>query len=104
MPTEHSHWLRGYLRNARLTVRLNSARQGTYYGLVDRDITMQLRKGINTVTFIYQPTSTNSAAQLQIVESEHHPPIAPLATFLSPPPSNDGKLQPLTQTFRFIAN
>ena len=104
MPTQHSHWLRGHLRNAHLTVLLNSTRAGIYRGLVDKDITMRLRKGLNSVTFIYQPIAANSSAQMEVVESEHNPPIAPLVIFQSPPSSTDGKFQPLTQTFRFIAD
>ena len=104
MPTLHSHWLKGHLHGAHVTVLLNSARQGTFYGPVDRDITMRLRKGLNSITFIYQPDDANASGQIQVLEGEHDAPIAPLAIFQSPPAANDDKLQPLTQTFRFIAN
>lgn len=104
MPTQHSHWLRGHLRSAHVTVLLNSARQGVYYGTVDTDITMRLRKGVNTVTFVYQPGGASSSAQMEIVESEHHPPIPPLVTFQSLPTPENGKLTPTTQTFSFVAN
>ena len=104
MPTEHSHWLRGRLRGAQVTVLLNGMRQGQYYGLVDRDITMSLRQGINSVTFVYQPIGHSSSAEMEVLESEHHPPIPPLVTFQSPPAAEDGKLTPVTQTFTFAAN
>ncbi len=104
MPTQHSHWLRGYVRNAHLTVFLNSMRLGTFYGPLDRDITMRLRKGSNSVTFIYQPGAANSATLLEIVEGEHDPPIAPLVSFQPAPAAGDGQGKPLTKIFRFIAN
>lgn len=104
MPTAHSHWLRGHLRSAHVTVLLNGAREGLYYGVVDRDITMKLRAGINAVTFVYQPTNATSSAEMEVLESEHHPPIPPLVTFQSPPAPEDGKLTPVTQTFTFMAN
>ena len=105
MPTDHSHWLRGRLRDAHVAVRLNGIRQGSYFSLVDQDITMQLRKGVNSVTFTYQPDSPTASAQMEVVESEHDPPIPPLVTFLSPPPPPEGKpAPPLTRTFTFVAN
>lgn len=85
MPTEHSHWLRGRVLNARLTVLLNGVREGDYAGFVDKDITMKLRHGINTVSFLYTPRQTDSSAQMDLLESEHDPPIAPLASFQSLP-------------------
>jgi len=108
MPTQHSHWLRGRARGAEVTVLLNGVRQGSYRGVVDRDITMKLRSGLNFVTFNYQPKDANSSAQMEIVESEHSPPIAPLATFRSPPAplSATRTTQPLPlvkQTYSFIA-
>lgn len=108
MPTQHSHWLRGRTRGAELTVLLNGVRQGSYQGVVDRDITMKLRSGLNFVTFNYQPKDANSYAQMEIVESEHSPPIAPLATFRSPPApfSATRTTQPMPQvmkTYSFIA-
>ena len=103
MPTDHSHWLRGRIRNAHVTVRLNGIRQGAYSSLVDQDVTMRLRKGINSVTFTYQPDSPAASAQMEVVESEHTPPIPPLVTFVSPPAPEGGKLAPVTQTFSFVA-
>lgn len=108
MPTEHSHWLRGRVQNARLTVLLNGIREGDYDGLVDRDITMKLRRGINTVSFVYTPQSARSSAQMDLLESEHHPPVAPLASFQSLP-QTDGetaelRLKPATQRFTFFAH
>lgn len=111
MPTAHSHWLRGRLRDARVTVLLNGVRHGSFSGVLDQDITMKLRRGVNTVTFIYQPNAAGSAADLEIVESEHHPPIAPLVTFHSesgPAASEDtsggNALKPVTKTLPFVAN
>ena len=105
MPTQHSHWLRGQVQDAAVIVLLNGVRQGSYRGVVDRDITMKLRPGLNFVTFDYQPKSANSSAQMEIVESEHMPPIAPLATFRSRPPVYDPvqSLPPVKQTYSFIA-
>ncbi len=111
MPTAHSHWLRGRLRDARVTVLLNGVRHGSFSGILDQDITMKLRQGVNTVTFIYQPDTAGAAADLEIVESEHHPPIAPLVTFHSESilgingdtPGRDAP-QPVTKTFPFVAN
>lgn len=104
MPTAHSHWLRGRMRDAQVTVSLNGVRQGAYFTVVDQDITMRLRKGVNTVTFVYQPHSSSSSAQMEVVESEHHPPIAPLVTFqpVRPAPGNDTPA-PQTRTYTFIA-
>ena len=66
---------------------------------------MKLRPGLNFVTFDYQPKSVNSSAQMEIVESEHTPPIAPLATFHSLPPVSDPdqSLLPVKQTYSFVA-
>ena len=104
MPTEHSHWLRGRIRGARLTVLLNGIRQGEYSGVVDQDITMKLRAGVNSVTFLYAPRQANSSAQMDLLESEHDPPIPPLVTFQSVPVS-DGTtdFKPTTQSFTFVA-
>ncbi len=108
MPTEHSHWLRGRVQNARLTVLLNGIREGDYDGLIDRDITMKLRRGINTVSFVYTPQDGNSSAQMDLLESEHHPPIAPLASFQSLPPAEGAaegiEIKPTTQRFTFFAH
>jgi len=111
MPTAHSHWLRGRLRDARVTVLLNGVRHGSFSGVLDQDITMKLRRGVNTVTFIYQPSAAGSAADLEVVESEHHPPIAPLVTFhstsvraeIGDTPGGDA-WKPVTKTFPFVAN
>ncbi len=106
MPTEHSHWLRGRVQNARLTVSLNGIREGDYDGLVDRDITMKLRRGINTVSFLYTPQGADSSAQIDLLESEHHPPIAPLASFHQPEPDASAETgwKPTTQRFTFFAH
>jgi len=105
MPTAHSHWLRGRLRDARVTVLLNGLQQGSYSGAVDRDITMKLRRGANTVTFVYQPTTPGAAADLEVVESEHHPAIAPLVTFHggSGMAQSGDEPKAVTQTFPFVA-
>jgi len=111
MPTAHSHWLRGRLRDAHVMVLLNGVRYRSFSGVLDQDITMQLRQGANTVTFVYQPNATGAAADLEIVESEHHPAIAPLVTFRSaavptgsrPAPGED-VWRPVTKTFPFVAN
>ncbi len=103
MPTNHSHWVRGRVRDAHVTVLLNGIRLGSYHSLVDQDVTMRLRKGVNSVTFIYLPDTPAATAQMEVVESEHTPPIPPLTTFLSPPTPADGKLAPVTQTFSFVA-
>lgn len=108
MPTEHSHWLRGRVQNARLSVLLNGIREGDYDGLVDRDITMKLRRGINTVVFVYTPQNASSSAQMDLLESEHHPPIAPLASFQSQPQMEgavgETGFKPTTQRFTFFAH
>ncbi len=98
MPTQHSHWLRGRLHAARMTVLLNGVRQPALPSVIDQDITMRLRAGVNTVTFDYQPQGTESSATIEVVEGEHTPEIAPLVTFRpasAPVPS--------TQTFTFVA-
>jgi len=108
MPTAHSHWLRGRLRDAQVTVLLNGIQQGEYSGRIDKDITMKLRRGANTVTFVYQPTAPGAAADLELVESEHHPAIAPLVTFheganAGPGAGGADAAKPVTQTFPFVA-
>ncbi len=110
-PTAHSHWLQGRLRDARVTVLLNGVRYRSFSGVVQGDdITMRLRAGANTVTFLYQPQGPSSAADMEVIESEHHPPIAPLVTFHSAPaPAAGGAAgrsdsTPAPQTFHFMAN
>ncbi len=106
MPTEHSHWLQGVIQNARMQVSLNGIRLGDFSGFVDRDITMYLRTGINTIAFTYQPNSPQSSATLYVMESEHTPPIPPLVTFASVPVSAltaTGTPKPQTQMFTFTA-
>jgi len=105
MPTAHSHWLRGRLRDARVTVLLNGIQHGSYSGRIDQDITMKLRRGANTVTFVYQPTAPGAGADLELVESEHHPDIAPLVTFHEGANAGAGRggSEPVTQTFPFVA-
>ena len=58
------------------------------------------------MTFLYQPNATGSAADLEIVEGEHHPPIAPLVTFHSAPGSlvSGDAPAPVTKTYPFVAN
>ena len=102
MPTEHSHWLRGRVQGAKLTVRLNGIREGDYLGYVDKDITMKLRAGINTVSFEYAPRGASASVKMDLLESEHHPPIAPLASFQSALPMGEDA-KPATQTFTFFA-
>lgn len=110
MPTQHSHWLRGGIFNARVKVRVNGLFLGEYGAPVDKDITMRLRAGVNTVTFAYKPLSPTASARLDVLESEHDPPIPPLASFRSPMPDEgaapapaSGSPQVLTQTFSFMA-
>ena len=106
MPTVHSHWLRGRLRGGRVTVLLNGVRHGSFSGVLDQDITMKLREGANTVTFVFQPQGPGSAADLEIVEGEHHPPIAPLVTFHGGAGGDavtGDAMKPVTQTFPFQA-
>ena len=106
MPTDHSHWLRGQVRGGQVQVSLNGIRLGDFSGLVDRDITMRLRAGINTVAFTFQPGSPQSSATLDVLESEHTPPIPPLVTFDALPASGlaaTGTPKPQTQTFTFTA-
>ena len=106
MPTDHSHWLRGQVQGGHVAVSLNGIRLGDFSGLVDRDITMRLRAGTNTVAFTFQPDSAQSAATLDVLESEHTPPIPPLATFDAAPVSGlaaTGPPKPQTQTFTFTA-
>ena len=105
MPTAHSHWLRGRLRDARVTVLLNGIQHGSYSGRIDQDITMKLRRGANTVTFVYQPTTPSAGADLELVESEHHPDIAPLVTFHEGANAGAGRSgsEPVTRTFPFVA-
>ena len=108
MPTEHSHWLRGRVQDGRLTVLLNGVREGDYTGIVDKDITMKLHRGINTVSFVYTPHQGQSSAQMDLLESEHHPPIAPLASFQSLPQpqgaAGETGFKPTTQRFTFFAH
>ena len=69
---------------------------------------MKLRRGINTVSFVYTPQDANSSAQMDLLESEHHPPIAPLASFQSLPPTEGAAeeigIKPTTQRFAFFAH
>ena len=105
MPTNHSHWLRGRVQGARLTILLNSIPDGEYRGFVDKDITMKLRAGINTVSFVYTPQNPDASARMDLLEGEHHPPIAPLATFQSlPQPRKATKFKETTQRFTFFAH
>jgi len=105
MPTQHSHWLRGSIFNARVQVCVNGLFLGTFTSPQDRDITMKLRGGINTVTLAYTPLTSTASAHLDILESEHDPPIPPLATFRSPlsSPTPRAPLQTTTQTLTFLA-
>jgi len=105
MPTEHSHWLKGSIFNARVIVRVNGLFLGTFTSPQDRDITMKLRGGINTLTLAYTPLASTASAHLDILESEHDPPIPPLATFRSPlsAASPSAPLQTTTQTLTFLA-
>ena len=105
MPTAHSHWLKGGIFNARVMVRVNGLFLGTFTSSQDRDITMKLRGGINMLTLAYTPLTSTASAHLDILESEHDPPIPPLATFRSPlSPSNPrAPLPTTTQTLTFLA-
>lgn len=109
MPTEHSHWLRGRVRDARLTVLLNGVRQGEYAGVVDQDITMKLRRGVNSVSFVFAPRRADASAQMDLVESEHNPPLPPLVRFQSAPsqdaavPESASSQAPAAQSFTFFA-
>ena len=105
MPTAHSHWLRGRLQDSHVMVELNGIRHGRFSGILDQDITMKLQPGVNMVTFHYMPNSSHSSVNLEIVESEHDPPIAPLVTFRSSilSKSDGSAAQPVTKTFMFVA-
>lgn len=110
MPTDHSHWLRGRVQGARLTVRVNGIRQGEYTGVVDQDITMKLRRGVNSVAFVYAPRRADASARMDLLESEHNPPIPPLVTFQSMPMGraaadigNAAAPATTTQSFTFFA-
>ena len=103
MPTAHSHWLHGGVFNAVVDVSLNGLPLGTFRSPVDKDITMSTREGANTITFSYTPTVDTSSAHLDVLESEHHPPIAPLASFRSPPFTTGRPQQPVKQCVTFVA-
>lgn len=109
MPTDHSHWLRGRVRDARLTVLLNGIRQGEYTGVVDQDITMKLHRGVNSVSFVYAPRRADASAQMDLVEGEHKPPLPPLVRFHSAPaqdaaiPEDMSSPAPAAQSFTFFA-
>lgn len=105
MPTLHSHWLVGTIFNARVQVRVNGLFLGTFTSPQDRDITMKLRNGINTLTLAYTPLESTASAHLDVLESEHDPPIPPLATFRSPsfPAGPRAPLPTTTQTLTFLA-
>lgn len=81
MPTAHSHWIRGSIVNASVEIVLNGSHYGTFRTFMDRDITMSLHKGINSITFIYTPQTSGSSTQLSVIEGEHVAPMPPLATF-----------------------
>jgi hypothetical protein len=106
MPTEHSHWLRGRLRSVRVTVLVNGIRRGSFSAALDQDITMDMRPGINSVTFQYAPESLGSTVDLDIIEGEHYPAIAPLVKYHSNllPPMDGSVPPPVSKTFMFIAN
>ncbi len=104
MPTAHSHWLRGHVRDGHVTALLNGIRYQSFAGAVDQDITMRLRSGINTVTFVYQPNAAGSSADMEVLESEHDPPIPPLVTFHAAGAMDIDQQTPVTKTFTFMAH
>lgn len=106
MPTDHSHWLTGQIFNARVNISLNGILLGQYTGVLDKDITMKLHSGVNTVTFKYHPENRSALARLNLLESEHTPPIPPLATFRSPnaSPSLTDQMVDINQTTSFVAH
>jgi hypothetical protein len=111
MPTEHSHWLRGDVSNGSCTVYVNGSEVasivGSVDGHIDKDITMHLHPGSNSATFNFMPSGQNSFAELDILESEHNPPIPPLATFDTeslPNPEASGRARSETQSFVFTAH
>ena len=103
MPTDHSHWLHGDISDAQVMVRLDGRPLGTFEGPVDKDITMRLRRGMNTISFTYTPQGSLATARLQVLESEHDPPIPPLATFRNTVPTEGQMAQTESQSFTFIA-
>ena len=109
MPTQHSHWLKIAQFQSHITVRLNGVWYGEFYGAADRDITMSLQAGQNTITVTYQPQSPGSWMDLKVLESEHDPPIPPLVTFAITPnrtrldSSDRQQRTPTTKMFTFDA-
>jgi hypothetical protein len=110
--TDHSHWLKGSIFNARVTVILDGVKLGDFQSSQDKDITWKLKKGLNTVTFVYTPLVKSASAHLDVLESEHDPPIPPLATFRStaltrlPGATQNNKkadTEPVSRTFAFVA-
>jgi len=108
MPTKHSHWLRGAISGATVSVSVNHVKVGDFAATIDKDITMRCRKGYNAVTFTYTPFEKSAFATVDVLESEHNPPIAPLASFDStvdaiPDASALDTDKPTTKTFQFVA-
>ncbi|BDI28111.1 hypothetical protein CCAX7_001620 [Capsulimonas corticalis] len=106
--TDHSHWLRGSVTNAHLRIRVNNVQVEDLRGPVDDDISQYCRKGFNTVTFLYEPNGAGASAVVNLLESEHTPPIPPLVTFdsrNSPYSAAGDKYSsgPVPQTFNFSA-
>lgn len=111
MPTHHSHWLSAFMGRAKVKVALNGVGTGTYVAGVTRDITQKLRPGVNMLTVTYEPKDRTSWASVTVVEGERETPIPPLVNFHKPPLRNSvhspaelkKALQPVTQTFTFMA-
>ncbi len=104
MSTGHSHWATGQVFNATVTVTVNNVRLGVFNYPFDRDITSRCHPGVNQVTFEYKPKTNTSSAHVNILESEHSPPIAPLVVFNSPLSSTSHVGKPILFKKLFIAN
>jgi len=107
MPTEHTHWLRGDIFGARVYVTLNQRSLGPYQSHLDFQITSLCRKGINTIAFHYEPLQSMASAHLNVLESEHNPPIGPLVTFEQGMPGDTdlgaSTGHPASQAYTFFA-
>ncbi len=101
--TIYPHWLHGNIINGHVVVTLNGLRLGNYTGPVDVDVGLKLNKGMNTITFDYQPETATAAATLDLLEVNHDPPIGPLASLRTRLPSTITPQTPMTKSVMFLA-